>query len=257
MIKHGAAIGIGTVLLVFGLGGLALLHTGEICPRPSIGPVPHIETKTGNLETRNRDPEVKPPGPALQKTQVPSPRAGESSPLSQGVKPQTSQDQGRPKAVPVPQLGKGERRYPGQDQPAQRLSVPEGPGTFEKREVPGRVPEPESYAGRTGALLNGPASGMQPVVIRFRLDPAHDREIYVARVHSGDKIKVKVRRVGPVGRRVYFTYTNGIDSEQGALVKAVATYNAAGLYPYERGYYVIEMRIYPGNRWNIKPRSFV
>ena len=34
-------------------------------------------------------------------------------------------------------------------------------------------------------------------------------------------------------------------------------YRGVGYYPYERGYYVIEMKIYPGNRWNIKPRSFV
>jgi hypothetical protein len=101
---------------------------------------------------------------------------------------------------------------------------------------------------------------MQPVVIRFRLDPARNREIYVARVHSGDRIKVKVRQVGPVGRRVYFSYTSGIDSKNGAFVKATTAgpaYGPAGFYPYQRGYYVIEMRIYPGNRWNIKPRSFV
>ncbi len=245
MIKHGAIIGLGTVLLVFGLGGLALLQSGVIYPRPLIGPVPFSE--------------VKPPDPAPRVAQAPPPRAAESAPAYQaglGQASRTSKDLAPQKTVPVaPQLGQNEPRDPGQGKPEQQLSLPEEPGTLEERTDSARAAEPESDPGQTG--LNDTESGMQPVVIRFRLDPAHDREIYIARVHWGDRIRVKVRRVGPVERRVYFTYTRGIDSKQGALVKAVTASTAAGFYPYARGYYVIEMRIYPGNRWNIKPRSFV
>jgi hypothetical protein len=101
---------------------------------------------------------------------------------------------------------------------------------------------------------------MRPVVIRFRFDPLRDREIYVARVHRGDKVKVSARQVGLGGGKVYVSYTSGIDSRKGAMVKVRAGYPPhmrAGFNPSERGYYVIEMKIYPGNRWNIKPRSFV
>jgi hypothetical protein len=60
--------------------------------------------------------------------------------------------------------------------------------------------------------------------------------------------------------RVYLTYSRNPDSKEGALVK-VGTghpmYRSVDYNPRERGYYVIEMKIYPGNRWNIKPRSFV
>jgi hypothetical protein len=105
-----------------------------------------------------------------------------------------------------------------------------------------------------------PASGMKPVVITFRFDPVRDRELYVARVHSGDEIKMNVRRVGMADGRVYLAYTRNPDSKDGALVKVRAEhsmYRGIGYHPHERGYYVIEMKIYPGKRWNIKPRSFV
>ena len=96
-------------------------------------------------------------------------------------------------------------------------------------------------------------------MIRFKFDPARNRRLDVAQVHLGDKIRVKVRQVGYVGRRVYFTYSRSLNSPQGAVLKLET------MYPFEhpvisrryQGYYVIEVKIYPGNRWNTKPRSFV
>ena len=60
--------------------------------------------------------------------------------------------------------------------------------------------------------------------------------------------------------RIYLTYDEKLDSKQGAVLKLSARYSAyqrSRYYPNDRGYYVIEMKIYPGNRWNIKPRSYV
>jgi hypothetical protein len=279
VIKRGAVIGIGTVFLVIGFGGLALLQTGVINPPSSISPV--------NLS------EVNPSAPALQSAQAPTPPVAESTPSV----PQApaSRDMGRSRPVPVPQIGKGERRYPGQDQPWPGVSVLKQQGTREKHGLAARKTEskhyarkaksksyarktePKSYTRKTSSKTYARNAKSEryahksppprfrkgwerpaPVVIRFRFDPARNRELYVARVHSGDEIKVKVQRVGQVDRRVYFTYTRGIDSKNGALVKATAAYPPFGPVGfYERGYYVIEMTIYPGNRWNIKPRSFV
>ncbi len=283
MIKRGAVIGIGTVFLVIGFGGLALLQTGVINPPSSI--------TTINPSEGNR------PGSAFQSAQTLVPPVAESAPSV----PQApaSKDLGGQRSVPVPQIGKGERRYPGEAHSGPGLSVSKQQGTRVKRELAAlktepkhfshkaksktyaRKTEPKSHSRRTVSKSYArnakseryaqksssprfrkerPAPSAGPVVIRFRFDPARNRELYVARVHSGDEIKVKVQRVGQVDRRVYFTYTRGIDSKNGALVKATTAYPAfspAGFYAYDRGYYVIEMTIYPGNRWNIKPRSFV
>ena len=236
MIKGGAVIGIGTILLVIGLGGLALLRTGVIYPPASIGPV--------NLA------DVKPPEPAQQGAQAPEPAAAAQT----GQAPALA-DPGTQKSVRVPRVGKGERRYPGPELLEQLRTGGKESGGSEKRASAEHKSKSASYARGTHR-----AGGMRPVVIRFRFDPLRDREIYVARVHSGDKVKVSARRVGPAGGRVYVTYTSGIDSRNGALVKVGARhapYMRAGFNPYERGYYVIEMKIYAGNRWNIKPRSFV
>jgi len=242
VIKRGAIIGIGTVLLVIGLGALALLQTGVIYPPVSIGPV--------NLA------DVRPPESAQQGAQTPEPAPqAAQAPSAQGGQAPASADPGTQKPVQAPRVGKGERRYPGPDLLQKLRTCGKESGGSAKRASAEHKSKSASYARRTHR-----GKGMRPVVISFRFDPLRDREIYVARVHRGDKVKVSARRVGPAGGRVYVTYTSGIDSRKGALVKVGAgypPYMRAGFNPYERGYYVIEMKIYPGNRWNIKPRSFV
>jgi len=252
VIKRGAVIGIGTVLLVIGLGGLALLQTGVIYPPASIGPA--------NLS------EVKPAEPAPQSAQTPqpAPQAGKPAPSAQGGRPSASTNAGPQKPVPFPHLGNGERRSPGQSQIEQRRTALKESGVSSKRGRSAGKVERKSYARKAQSKSYGEkshvASAAKPVVIRFRFDPVRDREMYVARVHSVDKIRVNVQRVGAVDGRVYVTYTRNYHPVEGALVKVGTRYPPyvrAGFYPHERGYYVIELKIYPGNRWNIKPRSFV
>jgi hypothetical protein len=243
VIKRGAVIGIGTVLLVIGLGGLALLQTGVIYPPASIGPV--------NLS------EGKPAEPAPQSAQAPQP-------APRGGQPSVSTNQAPQRPVPVPHLGSGERRYPGQSRIDQRPSAREEPAVGRnQRRFAGKA-ERRSYAlkarSESYAKKSHRASAVKPVVIRFRFDPVRDRELYVARVHSGDKIKVDVQQVGAVGGRVYVTYTSNFHPQEGVLVRVGTrspAYMRAGNDPYGHGYYVIELTIYPGNRWNIRPRSFV
>jgi hypothetical protein len=78
-------------------------------------------------------------------------------------------------------------------------------------------------------------------------------------VHLGDRIRVYVQQVGPVDRRVYFTFSESLNSTQGAVLEleTMRWFEPPVMYRPVQGYYVIEIRIYPNNRWNIPPRSFV
>jgi hypothetical protein len=274
VIKRGAIIGIGTALLVIGLSGLALLQTGVIYPPESIGPVSLTEVKPA---------EPAPAGAQAPQAQVPA-----------------SADLRSQKAIPAQRFGGSEHRNTAQDRLEQQRSARKGSGmsdvlrhTARKADSKSSVRKAQSKASarkadsrsfvhkaqakssvrkaeskshlykaksKSYARKAQPASGMKPVVITFRFDPVRDRELYVARVHSGDEIKMNVRRVGMADGRVYLAYTRNPDSKDGALVKVRAEhsmYRGIGYHPHERGYYVIEMKIYPGKRWNIKPRSFV
>lgn len=73
-------------------------------------------------------------------------------------------------------------------------------------------------------------------MITFRIDPNRDREPYVARVHTGDKIRVNVRQVGTADGRVHLTYGRNLDSKEGVLVKGGTIhpmFRGAGYHPYE------------------------
>lgn len=238
--KRGVIIVIGSVILVVGLTGLALLQTGVIYPKASVGPVNLPEEKT--LEPPSESGQQA-SGPAVQQPAAP-PRSGQ----------ELSADLGTQKPATVPQVGKGERRDQGQAQ-AEQPRIPPRSAEIDRQ----RRQEAGKYESKQYANNAPPAQTTKPVVIRFKFDPARNRGLDVAQVHLGDKIRVKVRQVGYVGRRVYFTYSRRLNSPQGAVLKLET------MYPFERpvisrryqGYYVIEVKIYPGNRWNTKPRSFV
>ena len=260
MIKHGVVIVIGSVILVVGLTGLALLQTGVICPTASIGPVNLPEVKSSEPPPESGQQAAGPAGaPALQ----PAPPAGSGQgPSAQGGQQAPSADLGTQKPAAVPQVGKGERPYQGQAQAERpRTTARSAEIDRQRRQEAGKSASKryDEYESRPYAHKSTPGQTTGPVVIRFKFDPARKRRLDVAQVHLGDKIRVKVRQVGYVGRRVYFTYSRSLNSPQGAVLKLET------MYPFERrvisrrdrGYYLIEVRIYPGNRWNTKPRSFV
>lgn len=264
MIKRGVIIGIGTVILVIGLTGLGLLQTGVIYPTEVKSL--EIAAPTGQQSQCPVDQTAQASAPAPQIGVSPDTETG-AEPGVQGPQPPSGELAGE-KPVQVPQAGKGERRYPKQDQVAHPRSSPvqtqrelsQGPETTrelkagEKRRLAHHESESKRYAHK-----RSPAHSAQPVVIRFNFDPAQDRALNVAHVHSGDKIRVKLRRVGQVDSRIYFTVSRSINSPKGAVLKVKTRYafDQSDMYRTDRGYYVIEVTIYPGNRWNIKPRSFV
>ncbi len=263
MINRGAIIGIGTVILVIGLSGLGLLQTGVFHP---------TEVKSPELPTSQQSQGlVNPTAPAA----APAPQAGvepgtPTGPNLPGSALQGSQPQSGDLAAvkPVPQAGKSESRYSKQDQFAHFRSSPveiqrglsqnskttRTPKYDEKRIQARLKSKSERHARKTP-----PAHRAPPVVIRFNFDPARDRGLNVAQVHSGDKIRVKWRQVGQVDLSVYFTFSKNLNSPKGAVLKLETRPSSDHpvMYRTDRGYYIIEVKIYPGNRWNIKPRSFV
>ena len=111
--KRGVIIVIGSVILVVGLTGLALLQTGVIYPKASVGPINLCEDKS-----------LKPPsesgqqasGPAVRRT-----RGGASVRAGAFCRP------GDPKTGYGPSdFGKGARRDQGQAQAEQPRTHPRG-----------------------------------------------------------------------------------------------------------------------------------
>jgi len=288
--KRGAILSIGTVLLVIGLAGLGLLKTGVICPVESTGFLSLRETaptvqegesdqKLENSPTKSEQPagnheNIVKPGRQSAFGENSSDKSGQLT--AQTGERSSSDGAAEEKAVPVPQVGKGERRYPAQ-QPAQLAqlatqpkpdSSDEGSRVDEKRLQALVKSEPKRNAGKSEAKRNevrtdsaGKVRGDpgRPVVIRFNFDPIRSRGMDVARVHLGDRIRVNVRSVGQVSRRVYFTFSKSINSPQGAVLElaTMRSFQRPVAYMRDHGYYVIEVKIYPGNRWNIMPRSYV
>jgi hypothetical protein len=259
MTKRGASIAIGTVLLVFGLAGLGLLQTGVINPPASLGlvnqagvksPEPAPAPESAPQAQGRQEQTAQPPIQAPQPGGGPPAQVGQQPPAAAGGGPAVE------KQVPVPQVGKGERRYPKQDQvtqPPPSQAPPKLAPSPEKRLQARPKIESKRYARRVAPSRKG-----KRLVIKFKFDPARDRPFDVARVHLGDKIRVKVYKVGRVDRRVYFTFSRNIDSPQGAVLqlKTMYSFKRPSRRPY-RGYYEIEVKIIRGNRWNIMPRSFV
>ena len=315
MIRRNAVIGIGFVFLVIGLAGLVLLQTEVIYPPASKGQIGSIEAEPGGSSGQAGLERRKLPGPPESPNQTPEPAgqtdqsqppasqsreglptpstnadtAGESGAMiphpaerEGGEQPPSSALPGTEKPIPAPQAGTGESLYSRQDQPGQ-------PGTTSRGTEATRKPSPKA---------------LEPVVIRFRFDPAAKREINVARVHFGDSVSVKVRRFGQADLRLYLAFavpnivqtrawqgwsagtrrevtapildtdrisltadgyfgtalTKELDSKEGAVLKLGADYppgRGSLFQPPRQGSYEIEIRIYPGNRWNIRPRSLV
>jgi len=267
VIKRGVIIGIGTIILVIGLTGLGLLQTEGIRPTKVISPEPAPAISQESQCPVNQTASTAVAAP--QSKVGPGTQTGAD--LSQGAVPEQhppSGDLAAEKPVPVPQVGKDERLNPKQDQVAlprpSPVQIQSGlsqddkstgkPRFDEKLKQAHLKSESQSYPRKAP-----PAQSGQPVVIKFNFDPARHRALKVAQVHSGDRIRVTVERVGQVDRKVRFTFSRHINSPQGSVLKVetMHSFSRPVTYPPDRGYYVIEVKIYPGNRWNIKPRSFV
>jgi hypothetical protein len=84
---------------------------------------------------------------------------------------------------------------------------------------------------------------------------AASRRTFVVPIQDNDRIALTAERDFGVA------LTRKLNSKEGAVLKLGADYHpgpaAQSLRPARWGGYEIEMTIYPGNRWNIKPRGLV
>lgn len=251
-----AIVGVGAALVVIGLAGLGLEQSGVIFPRARQLPavVPSGPPAAGGASPR---------GVANQGPQKP---AAIAKPLAVGSAPKSA----TPAVTTTPGAAKVRHarveNHPlapsAQEKPASgtvrhRVSSPlhtAAPGLAARRPEYSRLQKPGVFP--PGRVVPSP---MRPVVIRFTFDPSRDRPFDIASLHLGDRVRVSVRQVGQVSRRVYFTFSRGLDSRRGALLELKTMYPfEPPLYFRDRpGYYVIRVRIYPHNRWGLMPRSLV
>jgi hypothetical protein len=301
MTKRVAFIGTAIAILAIGLVCLVLWQTGVISRQTWTG----VAADLAQAKPCGQGPD-NPGGKAvLELRQLPAPEDGkkglepgdQTAPTPQLDGPPSIQEgpgpaselqgpsqpgPGAEKPVAVPQVGEGERRYPGQ----------------------GPVAQAESAAPGKKDGHPGDRSPYRPVVISFGFDPYRDREMNVAIVHSGDTIGVKVRPAGQEGCKLYLTFSssgtletkayrewstgsqrmpavpirNGsritlagagdfgagvqgkLNTKEGAVLKLgidCSTYRRDRFHMDDRCACEIEMRIYSGNRWNIRPKSLL
>lgn len=260
MVNRTLIVGVGAALLVIGLAGLGLEQTGVIFPGTSVRP-PAVQScgppAAGGLLSQG---EVNQAPKRLE----PMPPAPAGSPLSagRGVPAKRAAVQKKPPGAPVAKRAPGHHHAGLKALRGSTVAVHSAPS--------GHAPEKPPFAReqRPAALKAGPrrytgmriaSPTMRPIVIRFTFDPARERSFNVASVHLGDRIRINVRQVGPVSRRVYFTFSRGLDSRRGALLelRTMGSFERPSYFRAGPGHYVIQVRIYPDNRWRIMPRSLV
>jgi hypothetical protein len=245
-------------LLVIGLAGLALLQTEGVY-RP--------ESK-GQFGL----PDVKPPGPSQE---GPGTQAGvERRPLPvmpDGIK-QTPEPGSQTEQVPAPQSGEAPRNPPLAGSNARPRPSPEALQTVvirfhfdpaQEREINvAQVHLGDSISVRVRrfgqADLGLHLAFAVPDTLEtgaWRQWSTGSRRAAVAPIHDIDRIALTADRDFGVA------LIRKLDSKEGAVLKLGADFPAGPAAQYRSpagwGGYVIEMRIYPGNRWNIKPRSLV
>jgi hypothetical protein len=303
---------VGAFLFTLGTTGLVLLQTGviQIPGGTSQGPLEMQAQENGPEGSSQQAEQGEKQAVQGEKRQLPSvqekvAQAPESPAQNGNVAPEANASPEKP--VPVPGVGSGSRQYPKTQELTQ--SEQQGPA---KSVVGGAEkpagPKPQTYARNPAGPPKGTppqvVTGKQPLVVRFEFDPRRNHEIRVARVHFGDRVVVKVRRVGDADHEVYLGFglpdsyetrsyrgwsvgggeevitpirdsdqlilsagdkygpwlTSRLDSRNGEVLRIGTRppgYLRTRYSRYDHGYYEIEMRIYPDNRWNIRPRSLL
>ncbi|MGC9194318.1 MAG: hypothetical protein ACP5IL_02555 [Syntrophobacteraceae bacterium] len=248
MANRRAAVTVGVALLIIGLTGLGLVKSGVICPGGAVAPLGGDTLGGADTTQAAKQPEevIKPSASG------PGEAAGQSLPRSEAVK----------KSAPLASNPNGAHPY-------EKSSTPPA-GTADHFARSGLLPQRPALKGHRGYVLpragaKHPVRGRfalfptRPVVITFNFDPARSRSFDVAWLHLGDRVRISVQRVGQVGRRVYFTFSGNLDSRRGArlTLKTMYSFERPVYYRGAAGYYVVRIRIYPDNRWRIRPRSLV
>ncbi len=259
MIKRGALIGIGFVLLVIGLAGLALLQAGVIN-------LPASKDQLSLLE-------VKPPGSTpegsgrqadLERRQLP----GAPESMKQTPEPGSRTAQ-VPAATPQSSEGPQTTRNPsvagGSEARCHPSSEALRPVVIRFHFDPAAKREIDVARVHFGDLISVKVRRFGQADLRLHLAfavpdtvetgawrgwSAGSRRVVVIPIQDTDRISLTADRDFGV------VLTRDLDSKKGAILKLGADYppgRRSLIYQHERGAYEMEMKIYPGNRWNIKP----
>ena len=223
MKKRALIVGSGVILLGFGVTGLALMHTGLIYNPSNNASQSLLEEKLPDASPDSiKQASVEGMLPP-QAESAPSP--GRQSPNSERSAQNREEDQSiNKKAVPVPQVGKGLRRFPNLNQLAQPPVSDKKPQMKAERKTRGVDPRAltaKAVASKVRASKAG-TSNKQVLTVRFSFNPGKNKQIKVARVHSGDRVAIKVHRVGHPDSRLYLAFNTYEESLR-------------GLYDYGRG----------------------
>ncbi len=260
MIKRSAVMGIGFFLLVIGLAGLVLLKT-DVLYRPA------SKGQSGLLDVKPPDPSQEGPGTqaGLERRELPG--------TPEGVK-QTPEPGSQTEQVPAPQSGEAPLNPPPAGSTARPRPSPEGlkPVVIRFHFDPAQGREINVAQVHLGDSISVKVRRLGQVDLGLYLAFAipntletgawrqwstGSRRAAVAPIHDIDRIVLTADRDFGVA------LIRKLDSKEGAVLKLGADYPVGrSLYaprggPAGWGGYVIEMKIYPGNRWNIKPRSLV
>ncbi len=254
MAKRTVMTVVGAALLVVGLAGLGLVQTGVLLPGSQAVKPPGVAEDAGGARQTVADQAPPKPPEALPASSGASPARplAQSAPVHKKIpKAPVASNANRAHRIAARLKARETSRPLAHSAPAGQASAKSGPNHPRWRAV--RVYRNSRPVDRDSFAPT------RPVVIKFTFDPARDRPVGVASVHLGDRIRVHVQRIGDVGRRVYFTFSRGLDSRRGAVLRLRTMYSFERPVSFRggRGYYVIQVRIYPNNRWRIMPRSLV
>lgn len=207
MKKRALILGSGVILLGFGVTGLALMHTGLIYNPSNSGSLSLLEEK---LPDASPDSSQQASLDGIMTPQAESSTLpGRQSPNSERSAQNREDDQlTNKKAVPVPQVGKGLRRFPNQNQIAQppvSKKKPQMKAERKTRGVDSRGLTAKAGASKVRTSKAG-TSNKQVLTVRFSFDPGRNKQIKVARVHAGDRVAIKIRRVGRPDSRLYLAF---------------------------------------------------
>ncbi len=204
-----------------------------------------------------------------------------------GEQEQKPGDLSTEKPIPVPQAGNGERRYPQQGQAERQGTAKPGVDTArnpsadgsktlrpspvvlrfnfdpaEKREIDvARVHLGDSISVKVRRFGQADLSIHLAFAVPDTVETgawrewnAGPRRSVIVPIKDVDRIALTAQ--GDFGAAL----RSKLDSKEGAVLKLGADYPRgprALVHPHGPGGYEIEMTIYPGNRWNIKPRGLV
>lgn len=188
------------MLLGFGITGLTLMHTGVIHnPTSQLSEALIEPAPPGSLPDESGQAAVE--GKLSTVPQNGAPAVGQSTTPQATAQGRLEDQTEAEKPVPVPRMAQGPRRYPSQNQVLQPSPS--------SRKPPARSAETASHTERSvsrGYTRPAAAPEKRVITVRVALDPVRKEHIRIARVHTGDRVSIRIRHTEASQGRVYLAF---------------------------------------------------